>query len=330
MDEPTVCELLRANWRNLGKGHRVVKQDSAEVQMNATIDSNTSKPEEKMRWSAKVTKSNLVTLLVCYVALSPVFGMGLYNHLLFFPFKENYDLKEVFAKIETATNSKKSDVTIASGKEKLNGWLFKKSGAKKIILVSHGNGGEIAHRLLLVSPMLFANASVLLYDYEGYGRSTGQPSVAALKQDGLAAYDYVANELHYTPDNIVVFGESLGSGVTTYIAEHRKVAAVIIQSGFSSLSSAAKDRIFWLNFYPPVAFDGVEMDNLAYLRGAHPPVLLMHGDKDTVLPIKNGYKMLAEASDPKRFVKFDGCGHNDVCVAKNFAPSLTQFISELP
>jgi fermentation-respiration switch protein FrsA (DUF1100 family) len=298
--------------------------------MLATIDSKSGKTKENKRWIIKVTKSNLVVLFAFYVALSPVFGMGLYNHLLFFPARESYDLTEIFAKIQSATHSKKTDVIISSGKEKLNGWLFRKSDAKKIILVSHGNGGEIAHRLLLVSPMLYANASVLLYDYEGYGRSTGQPSVAALKQDGLAAYDYVHNELHYAPEDIIVYGESLGSGVTTYIAENRKVAAIIIQSGFSSLTSAAKDRLFWLNFYLPIAFAAIEMDNVAYLRGSHPPLLLMHGDKDVVLPIKNGYKMLAEAREPKKFVKFDGCGHNDICVSRLYAPCIAQFISSLP
>ncbi len=97
-------------------------------------------------------------------------------------------------------------------------------------------------------------------------------------------YDYVRSVLHYEPKDIIVYGESLGGGVTTYIAEKRPVGAIVIQSGFSSLTDAAKDRLPWLHLYPKIAFAQIEMDNAAYLHGPHAPLLLVHGDKDTTLP----------------------------------------------
>lgn len=296
-------------------------------------EASSEKPKAKLRWKMTVTKFDLVKLFILYIALSPICAMGLYNYLVFFPFKDHMDLHEIVAKIESAQNAKKTDVTIPSGKaEKLDGWFFKKKGAEKIIIVSHGNGGNIDHRIILVAPLLAANCSVLLYDYEGYGSSTGEPTIPAIKQDGLAVYDYVHNVMHYEPKNIIVYGESLGGGVTTYIAKNRPVAGIILQSAFASLTMAAKDRLFWLNLYPAFAFDGIEMNNANFLHGPHPPVLLMHGDQDVVVPIKHAYKTFSEASEPKRLVILKGCNHNDVSVVdpKAYAEPIAQFVKELP
>jgi uncharacterized protein len=289
--------------------------------------------KRRLLWKPRVTKFDLLKLCVLYCALSPIAGMGLYNHLLFFPFKDTYDLRDAFAEIESATNSKKIDLTIPSGSDqKLDAWYFKKADSKKLFLVSHGNGGSIAHRILLIPTLLKCNGSVLLYDYEGYGKSTGEATIPAIKQDGLAAYDYARNKLHYAPQDIIVYGESLGSGVSTYIANNRTVGGIILQSGFASLSMAAKDRLPWFNLYPPIAFSGIELDNAGYLHGSHAPLLLVHGDNDMVVPIKHADKNFAEASQPKQLVKFVGAGHNDIYTLqpKLFATTIANFVSGLP
>ena len=301
--------------------------------MITKIKTSNDKPKEKVRLRFRVTKFDLVKLFILYIVLSPVCAMGLYNHLIFFPFKDQYDLKDAIAKIESATDSKKIDLTIPSANNQtISAWYFKKSGAKKIILVSHGNGGNIAHRLAFVAPLLLSNCSVLLYDYAGYGLSSGEATIPVIKQDGLDAYDYVRNVLHYGPKDIIVYGESLGSGVTTYIAQNRPVAGIIIQSGFASLTMAAKDRLPWLQLYPAIAFSGIEMDNAGYLHGSHAPLLLIHGDKDVVLPIKHADKNFAEASQPKRFVRIAGAGHNDTSTLnpKQYAMPIWEFVKGLP
>lgn len=307
-------------------------QFSADAAMTSKKTALTSSLSARERFllALRPSKFDIAKLLLLYLLLSPGIGMALYKHLLFVPFSNAPDMTAIYTKIENSTKSKRTDITISSGTQQLNGMLWKKSGASKIFIVNHGNGGDIANRVLLLAPLLCCNASVLLYDYEGYGKSTGEPSVPAVKQDGLAAYDYVHNVLHYEPKDIVLYGESLGSGVATYIAENRKAAAIIIQSGFSSLSDAAKDRLMWLKLYPPFCFNGVEMDNVAYLHGPHPPLLLMHGDADVVLPIKHAYKSFAGASEPKKFVKFDGSGHNDICLSTAFQPCIAQFMNSLP
>ncbi len=154
--------------------------------MITKMKTSSDKPKEKVRRRLVVTKFDVIKLLILYVLLSPLCAMGLYNQLVFFPFKDKYDVSAVVAKIESAMDAKKIDVTIPSGNEKLDAWYFKKANAKKIYIVSHGNGGNNAHRLVLLSPLLSTGASVLLYDYEGYGASTGTPTIPAIKQDGLA------------------------------------------------------------------------------------------------------------------------------------------------
>ncbi|HEY9678555.1 MAG TPA: alpha/beta hydrolase [Drouetiella sp.] len=289
----------------------------------------------KTRLSRLFSFYAVVQVLAIYAVLSPILGMQIYNRLLFIPSPgHNTDsIKDVFTKIESATHSKFSKRTIISGTNaKLDAWYFEKKDVPKLFIISHGNGGSIANRIPLIPDLLFAGGSVLMYDYQGYGFSTGEPSVAALKQDGLAAYDYARNVLHYEPKDIILYGESLGSGVTTYIAENRPVAGIVIQSGFSSLSRAAQDRLLWLRVYPKIAFKDVEFDNEAYLRGKHAPLLWVHGEIDQTLPITHAEETIAAATEPKKLVVFKGAGHNDIPLLnpKLFATTIGDFVRTLP
>jgi len=276
---------------------------------------------------------DFIFLAVFYVFLSPLLGMPFYNKLLFFPFDSSEDVSGVLNQLETQTHAKRFVVNIATASgQTLNGWYFKAPGASKVFVVSHGNGGNIKHRILLSYLLLKCGANVLVYDYEGFGSSTGAPSVSAIKEDGLAAYDYAHKQLGYKPEDIIAYGESLGSGVASYIAQNRKVAGVVFQSGFSSLSSAAKTRLPWMNLYPPIAFANIEMDNLSYVRGPHPPVLLVHGADDVVLPVWHSDTMFAQASQPTKYVKIKGAGHNDAISldARLFATTMQSFVQSLP
>jgi fermentation-respiration switch protein FrsA (DUF1100 family) len=265
-------------------------------------------------------------LILCMI---PVIAAPYYGKLLFFPTKEMPDQSNILQQIEKITQARKVDVTIACANgNSLNGWLFKLPNSRKVFLVSHGNAGNIANRILTAFMLLKAGGSVLLYDYEGYGLSTGEPSVSAIKADGQSAYNYLLNDQHYQAADIVDYGESIGAAVAVDIAKHNPVCCLIIQSGFTSLSDAMKDKLIFMRLYPPYVFSYVELDNLAYLRGHHPPLLLIHGDNDTTLPIKYAEKNFAEASEPKRLVVIKGAGHDDVSIrdAKLFINSVAQFV----
>src|SRR5579883_1905085 len=97
--------------------------------------------------------------------------------------------------------------------EKLHGWYFQKPGAGKTVLLSHGIGGNLSSRVDLIHLFLEANTSVFIYDYEGYGRSSGKASLKNVINDGEAAYEYLTNGLRIPSSRIVLVGESLGTGV---------------------------------------------------------------------------------------------------------------------
>jgi hypothetical protein len=298
-----------------------------------SISSPASKSKAKKKFSfRKVAMVDAVFLLAAYVLLSPVVGMPLYNKLVFFPFDQGEDVSVFIQQIQQQTGGKRTVLAIntPSG-ERLDGWYFKKEGAKKLVILSHGNGGNNKHRLLTSMILLKCDANVLVYDYRGFGKSTGSPTVPGIKEDGLAVYDYATRELGYKPQDIVVYGESLGCGVAAYIASHRQVGGVILQSGFSSLSSAAKSRLPWMWLYPQMAFNNIEMDNLSYVRGQHPPLLLVHGDQDAILPVSNSDTMFAQATQPTKYVKIKGAGHNDAVNfdVHLFATSVQSFIQSL-
>jgi len=265
-------------------------------------------------------------LILCMI---PVIAAPYYYKLIFFPTKELSDQSSVIQQIEQITHAKKVDITIACPDgNRLNGWLFKLPNCKKVFLVSHGNAGNIANRIVTAFMLLKAGGSVLLYDYEGYGLSTGEPSIEVIKEDGKLAYDYLHNDQHFDGKDIIDYGESIGAAVAVDIAKHNPVGGLIIQSGFTSLSDAIKDKLIFMRLYPPYVFSYVELDNLTYLRGHHPPLLLIHGDHDTTLPIKYAERNFAEASEPKRLFVIKGAGHDDVSFhdPKLFMDSVSAFV----
>ncbi len=198
------------------------------------------------------------------------------------------------------------------GEGNLSACLVEKPGSDKLILVSHGNAGNLGHRLGLASLLVSSGASVLLYDYQGYGESNGGATCNNLLADGLTTFDYAVNDLHYKPENIIIYGESVGCGVTTHIMENRKAGKVILQSGFTSLSNAARDKLFFLWVLPATLTPEPNFDNLRAVQKPHPPLLVIHGDKDQILPLSYSQTMFEKALPPKEMYICYGEGHNDI------------------
>ncbi|MCP4669274.1 MAG: alpha/beta hydrolase, partial [Deltaproteobacteria bacterium] len=130
---------------------------------------------------------------------------------------------------------------------RLHGWFFPLKGDPATILFCHGNAGNISHRLENITLLLDQGLQVFIFDYRGYGRSTGRPSEAGVYRDGLAAYDFLAKQKGVRPRRIVLFGRSLGAAVAIEIALQRKVRSLIMESAFTSTKEMA--RTVWL-FWP--------------------------------------------------------------------------------
>ena len=278
-------------------------------------------PAEKERAKQRA-KKNLVIgmilegacLLALYLALSPMLAMPMYNAMIFRPWLENVDLSPAIKKVEQMFNCRYEEVSIKTrGRERLNGWYFKIPGAKKTILVSHGNAGNIQHRLELCPLLLSTGCSVLLYDYVGYGKSTGSPSLPNVCADAVAAFDYLTNDQRLKPDDVIIYGESIGCGVTSELSRQRRAGAIILQSPFTSLPACGADKLPFMRLYPQWIYPGPHLDNLGIMQAAHAPLLIIHGMKDAILPYQYAERIMAEAAEPKTLVLLPDAGHNDVC-----------------
>ena len=242
-----------------------------------------------------------------YVLFSPLVAMPFYNTCIFHPYVcGDYQLSEI-------AGVKKQDAFFSSkSSTRLHGWYFEKPNAKKTILVSHGNAGNLTHRNDLVKLLLESGASVFIYDYSGFGLSKGSPTVDGCCDDTIAAYDYLVKEKKIPAKHILLYGESIGTAFTCQLAAKRPSAGVILQSAFQSLPQIAGEKMPLFRVYPPSIFPVNQLDSLAYVKGEHPPLLLIHGLQDSLIPAHNADDLFNAASGEKYIVRLPKAGHNDV------------------
>jgi fermentation-respiration switch protein FrsA (DUF1100 family) len=287
----------------------------------------------------KLRKTNRHTLLVMfrnlvpqallyYVLLSPIVAAPLYNLMLFHPTMTGpFNAHKILGtKIENVY------FPSHNGKQ-LHGWYLQAANTKHVVLISHGNGGNLTYRIPLIAMFLRNGVSVFIYDYQGYGRSAGSPSVEKLCEDGNAAFDWLISEKGYHDRQIIVFGESLGTGVACQIAARRSVGGIILQSAYSSLIDLARQKILWLRLYPDSLFPKQEqLNNADILSQPHAPLLLVHGEQDRLIPVAHSEQIYRLAVAPKTLTLLPDAGHNDIYDVnfQQYNSAVQQFLSQLP
>lgn len=199
----------------------------------------------------------------------------------------------------------------------LHGWYWHNPNAKYTFLFSHGNSGNLSIRVETSKYLLNSGCSVFVYDYQGFGKSTGRPSVEGICSDAEAAYDFLVSEFDIEREDVLLYGESLGAAVTTHLSSVRQCSGMILQSGFSSLERIAKEHFPMLTFYPKKLFPSPPLDSLSILKNPHPPVLFIHGAQDTVIPFKHSQSMFAGSVGRKELLKLDFAGHAQVLSSDN-------------
>lgn len=188
----------------------------------------------------------------------------------------------------------------------LTGWWLEAAEDRPVLLYFQGNGGSIASRAVKAEIMRSLGYSVLLAGYRGYGGNPGKPSEAGLIADARAWWDYLAAR-GVPAERIVLYGESLGSGVATALALERRVAAVVLEAPYTSIRSIAQER-YW---YVPVRWLLLDtFDTLGRVCKVDVPVLILHGDLDTLIPVDHGVRLFEAANEPKRFEVIPGAGHS--------------------
>lgn len=247
--------------------------------------------------------------LCCYLLVGMTLFSPLYGMVVFQP---SWGTNSLY-RIHNILGAQREEYFFpTAGGLKLHGWFFRLPKSSKVVVVNHGNAGDITNRLFLAKGLLSCGVSVFLYDYRGYGLSQGEPSLDGIVDDGLAAYDFVRDKLGYIPSNIILCGESLGSGVACQVCHDRPSAGLILKSAYTSLPRVAQHGIRWLCAYPEWCFPAPHFDNLAILRSHHPPLLLLHGEQDRLIPVEHAQELFQSASQHKTLVVFPHAAHNDI------------------
>lgn len=285
----------------------------------------------KSKASHQNTVRELLIIVVAYILLSPTVAMPLYNKMLFFPDSHDYEqaIGNQFQKL-AGLGCQKRDVNFtAQNGNRLHGWIFLLPSAKRIIQVNHGNGGNIASRLNLAEALLKSGNSVFLYDYQGYGRSQGQPTVTNICDDSICAFDYLVAKEKFEPQNIIAYGESIGTGATCVLSDRRKPCAIILQSGFPSLVYVARDRLWFMWLYPSDWFP--QLDCQSTVKRPHPPLAIIHGKDDPFFPPQYAQRLYRSAVELKELTIIENMGHA-VENADNLAfhEAMMNFLNKLP
>jgi len=199
------------------------------------------------------------------------------------------------------------DVTLVTEDgERLGAWWIEAPDARGAVLVSHGNAGSIENRLSLARTFLSMGCSVLLYDYRGYGTSTGSPDEHGTYRDGRAAYAWLRNE-GWEARRILFYGESLGGGVALQLATELPAAGIVIESTFTSIPDLGAEVYRWL----PVRWLARDRyDNLSKIGRLDGPVLIVHSPEDDLVPFSHAERLQKAAPRGTRLLATYG-GHND-------------------
>lgn len=192
---------------------------------------------------------------------------------------------------------------------RLHGWYLRHEDPRAVILFAHGNAGNLSHRASHVRLLRDRfRVSVFVFDYRGYGRSEGVPTIDGLLRDARAAREYLAKREKIAETEIVLLGRSLGGAVAVDLAGEEGARGVILESTFSSFSDVA------VSLFPRRLVDFVltkEMDSVSKIAKYRGPLLQSHGDTDQTIPYSLGRKLFDAANEPKTFVTLRGRDHND-------------------
>ena len=179
---------------------------------------------------------------------------------------------------------------------------------KPVIVYFHGNAGHIGDRAYKMRPLLDAGFGVLLLSYRGYGGSPGSPSEDGLYADARAAIGFLSRQ-GVGPERIVIYGESMGSGVAVQIATETPPAALILEAPFTSLTKVAFEKVPYI---PVPLLIRDRFDSLSKISRIHAPLLVIHGHRDQTVRVDHGRRLLAAANEPKRGVFVPEAGHTDL------------------
>ena len=237
-------------------------------------------------------------LIIFFIYLLILLFLYFYQrNLLYHPNENNYSGDKILV------NIKKVKI-VTSDKIELLGWYHEKNLKDyKTLIYFHGNAGSLENRIHKLNHFKDMNINFLIIAWRGFSGNIGKPTEQGLYIDGKSAIDWL-NKKGVTEKNIILYGESLGTGVATHLAQKKDFAGVILETPFTSMIDAAKI------FYPYIPINLLlkdKFENYKKVKNINSPILVMHGEIDQIVPFSMGKKIYEIANEPKysHFTKYD-------------------------
>ena len=191
----------------------------------------------------------------------------------------------------------------------LSGWYVPPAPGRPVVVLFHGNAGHIGDRAFKARLLIDAGFGVLLAEYRGYGVNPGAPDEVGFYKDARAFLDFLKRE-KISDGDIVLYGESIGTGVAVQMAAEREgFRALILEAPFSSAVDVGRGVYWWLPVGLLMQDKFMSIDKIG---AVHTPLLVVHGDADRVVPFHLGRRLFDAALNPKTFVAVKGGGHSDL------------------
>ena len=268
----------------------------------------------------KILLNVLIVLVSVYLAIV-LLVFSLQPYLIYFP-QTGRDIATTPEQIGLMYES----IEFKTRDEKiLHGWFVPAPDAEGAVLFFHGNAGNISHRLDYLPMFRALKLNTFIFDYRGYGQSSGTPSEAGTYDDAIAAWEYLTEIKGIEPQQIVLYGESLGGAVAAWLAAQKKPAMLVLASVFTSVPDLA-ETIY--PFLPVRRIARFEYNTLKYLDSVNCPVFVAHSPHDEIVPFSHGQRLFHTAAEPKQFLILAN-GHNDgfIFMRREWINSLASFIA---
>jgi hypothetical protein len=206
------------------------------------------------------------------------------------------------------------DIWLNIEQEKIHGWWIPASKlSAPTILYFHGNGSNNGDLTDIAAIFNQLGLSVLLIDYRGYGRSSPTfPNETRVYEDAEVAWNYLTKNRQIKPQNIFVYGHSIGGAIAIELAtKHPEMAGLIVEGTFTSIKDIAKQTPLF-RFLPLNWILTQHFDSISKIKLLQTPILILHGDRDEIIPCSMSEKLYAVAPEPKQLVIIPQAGHSNI------------------
>ena len=239
----------------------------------------------------------LILIIFVIYFLILVFLYFYQRNLLYHPNENNYSEDKISVEIKKVKISTSDNIELV-------GWYHEKNLKKyKTLIYFHGNAGSLENRIHKLNHFQDMNINFLIIAWRGFSGNNGKPSEEGLYLDGNSAINWLIKK-GVAEKNLILYGESLGTGVATHLAQKRNFGGVILETPFTSMVDAAK------KFYPYIPVNFLlkdKFENYKKVKNINSPILVMHGEIDQIVPFSMGKKIYEIANEPKYsyFTKYD-------------------------